>query len=574
MRQPNKLASRIIWQFSVVALIFITLSLFITTQILTIVVRPDMGGPVFASFKWLFICQNVLIALFLAGTMLLLVYRNFLRPFDMLLRVTNQVAKGNTNLGIPVDSKDGLGGIASNFKTIVQKFRAREEEIANIRQNLQDSELKFKSITSSAQDAIVMLDSDGKVTYWNEAAVKVFNYHADEIMHQELRQYLIPERFREEFQNKFTDLKHAADEGLFGRQLEVTAMKKDGTELPIGVLFSTVLIQNKWSITGIMRDISKIKQDEKELLKYREQLEEMVMERTRELKEAQDELVNKAIESGRGQLSAMILHNIGNALTPVNVQVEELMKDEQKRLIDYMEKCHLDLKQNQDNLTEYINNTSRGQEVFTFMGTLIQSMSEQVQDNQNAIHKIFSAVSYVAEIISLQQSYATSGSETHQLVDLNLLLEDSIRMQQSALEKRRIIIAKDLTQNLPLLKIDKNKLMQVLVNLIKNSYEAIDSAIDPDMEKRIHFRTFTDEEQVGFEISDTGIGIHPEKIDSIFDFGESAKGSSGFGLYYSKMFVESNQGILEFNSEGTGHGASVRMQFQQYENSENPEEAS
>jgi len=116
--------------------------------------------------------------------------------------------------------------------------------------------------------------------------------------------------------------------------------------------------------------------------------------------------------------------------------------------------------------------------------------------------------------------------------------------------------------------------MQVLVNLIKNSYEAIDSTNDPHTKKRIFLRTFKEKEQVCFEIADTGIGIEPDKIGSIFDFGESAKGSSGFGLYYSKMFVESNQGSLEFNSKGVGHGASVLVRFQQSEKSENPKEAS
>ena len=574
MKQTNRLASRIILPFLAAALILVVLFLMITNYLLSLIVEPAVGDTVFASFQWMMIGQSMLMAVFLVAVMLLLVHRHFLRPFNKLLRLTGELAKENVNLEIAVDANDGLGSFSGIYKAIEHRLRTLEEKIATASQNLRDSELKFKSITSSTLDGIMMVNNDGRVTYWNEAAERIFGYSTDEIMHQELRQLLIPERFHKEFQDNFPDIKHNTRGGIFGRQMEVIARKKDGTELPVGVLFSTVLLQDEWSITGILRDNSKLKQDEIELLKYREQLEEMVMERTRELKEAQDELVNKAIDSGRVEISAMILHNIGNALTPVNVQVEELLQDEQKRLIDYMAKCHEDLKQNQNSLTEYVNETARGQEVFTFMGTLIQSMLEQVKDNQNAIHKIFSAVSYMAEIVSLQQSYATRGSETRQLVNLNLLLEDSIRMQQSSLEKRRITVEKDLTKNLPLLKIDKNKLMQVLVNLIKNSYEAIDSTNDPHTKKRIFLRTFKEKEQVCFEIADTGIGIEPDKIGSIFDFGESAKGSSGFGLYYSKMFVESNQGSLEFNSKGVGHGASVLVRFQQSEKSENPKEAS
>ncbi|NQU65931.1 MAG: PAS domain S-box protein, partial [SAR324 cluster bacterium] len=500
MLQPNRLITRIILPFSVAAAILLVFILIITRQILPLFVDPAVGEQIFASLQWLLIGQSVLMIILLSTWLLLLVHLNLLRPFSQLLKYISKNAKENLGLRIPFDSRDVLGDFVKIFESIVQ--------------DLQDSELRFKIVTSSAQDAIVIVDNDGRITYWNEAAEKIFGFNADEIMHKEIHRFLIPERFHEKYQAQFPDLKYSSEVGIFRRQLEMTALKKDGTEIPIEVLFSTVLLRGKLSIAGILRDNSKKKQDEIELLKYREHLEEMVLERTRELKEAQDELVNKAIESGRAQLSAMILHNIGNAMTPVNVQVEELMKDDHQRLVGYIEKCYQDLKNNQVGLTAYVNETPRGQEVFAFMGTLIQSIQEQVKDNKKAIRKIFSAVSYMSEIISLQQSYAVAGSETRQLVDLNLLLEDSIRMQQSSLEKRRITLAKDLSKNLPLLKIDKNKLMQVMVNLIKNSYEAIDEMNDPACEKRITFRTFREKEQVVFEIMDTGVGIEPEKISS------------------------------------------------------------
>ncbi|MBU2646498.1 PAS domain S-box protein [bacterium] len=564
----NRLAFRMVWQSAVAALVIITLFL-----ILFSVLDPVVADSGFSACQRLMTTQTVILVVLLTAVILLLVYRNILRPFDRFLRMADEISKGNIDLEIPHADPVGLGLITRRFKTIVQDLKAREKEIAETQHGLTESELKFRSITSSALDAIVMVDNDGRVTYWNEAAEKIFGYSAEDIMHRELYRVLIPERFHQTYREKFPDFKHGGGGTIFGRALELTAVKKDGTELPIEVSLSTVLLQNKWNATGILRDNTRRKQDEIELQKYREQLEEMVLERTRELKAVQDELVNKAIESGRVQLSAMILHNIGNALTPVSVQVEELMKDDQKRLIGYIEKCYQDLLKNRDGLTEYVNKSARGQEIFTFMGTLIDSVNAQVADNVKAIRKIFSAVSYMGEIISLQQSYASSGRETRELVNLNLLLEDSIRMQQSSLEKRRITIEKDLAKNLPLLKIDKNKLMQVIVNLIKNSYEAIDALKDPDGEKRISFRTFREKAEVGFEIADSGIGIEPEKIKTMFGFGESAKGSSGFGLYYSKMFVESNQGVLEFTSAGVGQGALVRVRFQRSENNDKPQQA-
>jgi signal transduction histidine kinase len=151
------------------------------------------------------------------------------------------------------------------------------------------------------------------------------------------------------------------------------------------------------------------------------------------------------------------------------------------------------------------------------------------------------------------------------MVYLNALIEDAICMQHGALERRRITIVKHLDKNNPRLVIDQNRLMQVVNNLIKNSYEAIDALNYEDNEKTITFKTFSDKRQAGFEIADDGIGIEEEQLNRALEIGKSSKGSSGFGLYYCKMFVEDNNGQLIFNSTGKGKGAVVRVTFDQQE---------
>ncbi|MBU3914503.1 HAMP domain-containing histidine kinase, partial [bacterium] len=152
-------------------------------------------------------------------------------------------------------------------------------------------------------------------------------------------------------------------------------------------------------------------------------------------------------------------------------------------------------------------------------------------------------------------------NENRQLTDVNMLLDDALKMQMSALEKRGIVIRKEMTPDPSLLIIDKNKLMQVIVNLIKNSYEAIDELNDDKREKAITVRSFKKDNTVGFEIADTGIGIEPGMIEIIPKFGQSGKGSSGFGLYYCKMFIEANKGKLAVNSPGKGKGSTVKVTF-------------
>jgi signal transduction histidine kinase len=107
--------------------------------------------------------------------------------------------------------------------------------------------------------------------------------------------------------------------------------------------------------------------------------------------------------------------------------------------------------------------------------------------------------------------------------------------------------------------------MQVIVNLIKNSCEAIELQHTGPRQKAIEITTFTQNGRLGFDIADNGIGIDPGDIDTIFDLGQSKKGSSGFGLYYCKMFIENSNGELIFSSRGIGKGASVKIVFDKTE---------
>jgi signal transduction histidine kinase len=232
---------------------------------------------------------------------------------------------------------------------------------------------------------------------------------------------------------------------------------------------------------------------------YQEHLEALVKERTRELEEAQEELVNKAMEAGRAQLAAMVLHNIGNAMTPVNVQVEGMKANQSAQILEYLEKCYQELNAHSGDLNHYMHEDQRGQEVFKYLGELIEAAKEERRRNGDAVDKIDRAIAYVSEILSLQQAYAASEQEDKQRVDLNLLIDDAIRMQMGALERKDITVEHDLDVNLPKLMIDKNRLMQVIVNFLKNSSQALEELAPAKRKKLIRIKTFADSGSVGLE---------------------------------------------------------------------------
>ena len=310
-------------------------------------------------------------------------------------------------------------------------------------------------------------------------------------------------------------------------------------------------------------EIDHRREAEVRLKEYQDSLERIVEERTRELKKTQNVLLEQAVETGRSQLAAMVLHNIGNAITPVVIHIEELKAKETDQLYEYLHKCYLELCRHSGDLTRFVNEDERGREVFNYFSKLLELLAEKKRERKIILDEMDGAVNMVAEIIRLQQLYASGPDEHRELVDINTVLQDALRMQAGALTKRGIEVKVKLTGGLSKLMIDKNRFLQVLVNLLKNGYEAIETlslAGAPDgWKKVITISSQVKVNHVYLEISDTGIGINSPEKEKLFEFGRSHKGSSGFGLYYCKQFIEKNQGSIAIESHGSGQGALVRI---------------
>ena len=304
------------------------------------------------------------------------------------------------------------------------------------------------------------------------------------------------------------------------------------------------------------------KRTSEELRMHRDHLDEMVKERTVDLSKANQRLQHLVVKTTEmAEQAKMVLHNIGNATTPMKVQVELMRQDELEQLTLFLEKCYQLMNENIKKIDWFINESPKGMEIFKYMGELIDSLKGLKKQRDNFIARMNESVSYIAEILAMQQAYTTSENEVRGQIDLNVLIEDALRIQESTLQKRNITIIKDLSENSPKILIYKNKLMQVLMNLIKNSYEAIDNLAGKGEKSVISFKTFSSENFAGMQITDSGCGIEPDSMNNIFELGKSSKGSSGFGLYYCKLFVEENNGTLTLESPGQGRGTTVSIRF-------------
>lgn len=148
-------------------------------------------------------------------------------------------------------------------------------------EKLKENEEKFRSITTSAQDAIVIIDDNGKITFWNKAAERTFGYTENEALGKKVHDLLMSEKYDiTKIIQGFSQFKKQGEGPVIGKTQEFQARRKNGEEFPVELSVSSITIQKQWHAVGIVRDITKRKQMEHALRLSKEQLEQRVKERT------------------------------------------------------------------------------------------------------------------------------------------------------------------------------------------------------------------------------------------------------------------------------------------------------
>ena len=165
---------------------------------------------------------------------------------------------------IPVEISGSVVELGGK-KVIQGIFRdVSERKLAEV--VLKESEERFRSLSASAQDAIISIDDEGDVTFWNKAAEKIFGYSPGEIIGEKLHILLMPQRLREDHLRGLNRFKETGQGPVVGKTLEQTAVRKDGTEFPVELSISAVKMQGRWNAIAIVRDITGRKRVEESLL--------------------------------------------------------------------------------------------------------------------------------------------------------------------------------------------------------------------------------------------------------------------------------------------------------------------
>lgn len=188
--------------------------------------------------------------------------------------------------------------IAALFTICIFLFRAMRKRNLAL-EAFRESNETLLTITAAAKDAIIMMDQQGIISFWNPAAEMIFGHAAHDAIGKELCTLIAPQRHLEQYRQDFGRFRDIGNGTGVGRRLELTAVRKDGTEFPLELSLSSLQLKGKGHAVGVLRDISQRKRSEEELRTHREQLEQMVVERTEELHALNDLLCNEILDRTR-----------------------------------------------------------------------------------------------------------------------------------------------------------------------------------------------------------------------------------------------------------------------------------
>lgn len=180
------------------------------------------------------------------------IYRS---PDDWLVRKDGSIIPVSI-VSSPILREGKVAGSVAAFHDITQRLEAQKA--------LRENEEKFRLISTSAKDAIIIIDSAEEVTYWNPAAENIFGYKMDEALGKNLHGLITPPHHRDDSHRGFAHFRTSGEGPVVGKTLEMTALRKSGEEFPIEMSISAFRIKEQWQALGIVRDVSERKKAEQE----------------------------------------------------------------------------------------------------------------------------------------------------------------------------------------------------------------------------------------------------------------------------------------------------------------------
>ncbi len=469
------------------------------------------------------------------------------------------------------------------------------------------AEQKFRSVTEAAIDAIISADHTGVIVSWNKAASRILGYAEEEAVGQRL-ELIIPPGYHDAHRHGMARFTATGEAHVIGRTVELSAIRKNGEEVPIELSLSTWTVREDRYYTGIIRDIGERKRAEDALRRseqtLRERTEELgrknaaLQETLDQLNTMQNQLIMQEKLASLGKLSAGMAHELNNPASSAQRGAAQLQSTFERWSSVQGRINHLDLDEAQDAwlveldekakeraanpvelsailrsdreaaLEEWL--VRRGIEVESDLASALVSMGceesdlvelgERFDDRElpavvdwlgftfemySLVGEIMVGAGRIVELVTALKTYTYMDQAPVQEVDVRKGLDNTLIILHNKL-KRGINVVREYDGDLPTIQAYASELNQVWTNIIDNATDAMGG------QGTLTVRTWREGPWVVVQIEDDGPGIPPEVQSKIFDPFFTTKGQgegTGLGLNISRnLVVQKHRGEIEVES--------------------------
>ncbi len=418
--------------------------------------------------------------------------------------------------------RDTAGAVIGVFGMYWDNSQEKRSQAA-----LKESEEKFAAMANSAQDAIVMVNQNEEVVFWNMASESMFGFHVEDIVGQRLDDWIEPGTSRDEFARLVANLTTPGRERSTGKTMELTALRKGREPFPIELSISALQLKGQWHVIGIMRDISERKRVEQE-----KQLMEVQLRQAQKLESI-------------GQLAAGISHEI-NTPTQFVGDNTQFFKEAVGNL---------------ESLIETYQALIQGVESGAELALMIQAVKDKEEEIDleflreelpRAVDQSIEGVERIAKIVRAMKEFSHPGVVDMVETDINRALKTTLEVSRNEW-KYVAEITLDLADDLPKVLCVPDQINQVFLNLIVNAAHAISDTLQEGGARMgmITVSTQKRDDSVEIRISDTGTGVPDDIKGRIFD-----------PFFTTKVVGKgTGQGLcIAFTTVAERHGGNLRVE--------------
>ena len=417
------------------------------------------------------------------------------------------------------------------------------EDISTLRQAelaLQRSRSLVEAIFTHVPAALVACDSKGAITLFNPAAEELYSIGTDPTVSGATDLYPdVLQIYGADGKTPMSPSERPLARALGGEtltNLEFVAVRRDGAARTLLASACRLLDPSGHSLGAVVvsQDITHLRETEAEMERVHKQL------------------MSASRQAGMAEVATNVLHNVGNVLNSVNVSAALVVERLKRSKTGGLAEVAALLKQHSHDLGEFISSDARGKHLPTYLAKLAEQLQTEERAALEELASLRGNIEHIKDTVATQQSYAKrcGVSETVNVTDL---VEDSLRMNAGALSRHQVALRREFSE-VPQITVDKHRVLQILVNLVRNAKYACDESGRADKQMTVQIENYCN--GVRISVIDNGIGIKQENLRRLFRHGFTTRESGhGFGLHSAALAAGELGGRLSAHSDGEGHGA-------------------